>query len=75
MQWDWSSLCPSTQDIEEQFSGREIHGICHNPNYPRVEVEVDNEVWAWDRWHGGGFWHKIPRESATTTLRRKEVRR
>lgn len=62
---DWSSVCPTRDEIEEHFSGldRVVESVTYREDYPRVEVRVSaglsTQTWAWDRWHGGGFWHRI----------------
>lgn len=55
---DWSQVCPTQDEIREHFSNQDIQQIIYNENYPRVIVRVDGGWWAWDRWHGGGFWHR-----------------
>ena len=59
---DWHSLCPTKEEIEEEFSNARIETIEYIPNYPAVEVLITYkgslQLWKWDRWHGGGFWVK-----------------
>jgi len=54
---DWSKACPTEEEIKERFAGQEIEDISYDTKYPRVEVLVDNQIWAWDKFHGGGFWY------------------
>jgi len=63
---DWSKSCPQPKEVKEYFLELQalVLDVEYDINYPRVEAIIqlisgELEVWAWDRWHGMGYWHMI----------------